>query len=157
MEHFPRGYTGGNNSAKSSSPTWQADHRSDECALQFFSTFPSTPKLTAGRKMESTLRICILWNKGRCSFPKCTFRYICATCFRYHMAKDCTETPPESDYKRTRFPMQGRSGKGCLPLVQEEKSMHDCYPNIFLNLSLSQYKVSCYYLWHSRRKSTYWR
>ena len=29
---------------------------------------------------ETLERICVSWNKGRCSFPSCRFRHICATC-----------------------------------------------------------------------------
>ena len=49
---------------------------------------------------ETLERICVSWNKGRCSFPSCNFRHICTTCKkRGHRAKDCEETPCESPYK----------------------------------------------------------
>ena len=53
---------------------------------------------------ETLERICVSWNKGRCSFPSCNFRHICATCKkRGHRAKDCEETPCESPYKLQPF------------------------------------------------------
>ena len=49
---------------------------------------------------ETMERICVSWNRGRCSFPTCSFRPICATCKRRgHKAKDCEDTPAESHYK----------------------------------------------------------
>ena len=48
---------------------------------------------------ETLERICVSWNKGRCSFPSCGFRHICATCKqRGHRARECLQTP-ESLYK----------------------------------------------------------
>jgi len=41
-------------------------------------------------RQETLERICVSWNRGRCSFPSCKFRHICATCRqRGHKARDC--------------------------------------------------------------------
>ena len=49
---------------------------------------------------ETLERICVSWNRGRCSYPSCNFRHICATCKRRgHKAKECEETPQDSHYK----------------------------------------------------------
>ena len=43
---------------------------------------------------------CVSWNRGRCTFPACNSRHICATCKkRGRRARDCEETPAESGYK----------------------------------------------------------
>ena len=49
---------------------------------------------------ETLERICVSWNRGRCTFPACKFRHVCATCKqRGHRAKDCDDTPADSAYK----------------------------------------------------------
>ena len=54
---------------------------------------------------ETLERICVSWNKGRCSFPACNFRHVCATCKkREHRAKDCEGTPADSAYKSAPTP-----------------------------------------------------
>ena len=41
-------------------------------------------------RQETLDRICVSWNRGRCTFPACKFRHICAVCkVRGHRAKDC--------------------------------------------------------------------
>ena len=80
---------------------FEADHKTEHSALQFFVPSP-LPRPNTGRRAESTLRICIAWNRGKCVFPRCSFRHVCAVCFRDHRARDCPESPPESEYKRTR-------------------------------------------------------
>lgn len=52
------------------------------------------------RRPESRQGICISWNKGACIYPgSCSYRHICATCFRSHRAKDCPDSPAGSQYK----------------------------------------------------------
>ena len=49
---------------------------------------------------ETLERICVSWNRGRCSFAACSFRHICATCKQKgHRARDCQETPADAQYK----------------------------------------------------------
>lgn len=49
---------------------------------------------------ETLERICVSWNRVRCSYPSCSFCHICATCKRRgHKARDCKETPQDSQYK----------------------------------------------------------
>ena len=91
---------------------FESDHRSDQCALNYFQAPPGTPNVSLPtssgkprpyprRRPESALRICVSWNKGRCSFPEsCTFRHICAVCHQRHMARDCPSLPEDSEYKR---------------------------------------------------------
>ena len=62
---------------------------------------------------ETLERICISWNKGRCTFPSCRFRHICATCKgRGHRAKECQQTPAESLYKAQPSTSQKAGGDG---------------------------------------------
>ena len=49
---------------------------------------------------ETLERICVSWNRGKCTFSDCQFRHICATCKRRgHKAKECEETAASSPYK----------------------------------------------------------
>ena len=88
---------------------FESDHRSDQCALNYFQTPPNSSnvgspgKTKSGirRRPESALRICVSWNKGRCIFPEsCTFRHICAVCHQKHMARNCSDAPEDSEYRR---------------------------------------------------------
>ena len=98
----------------------EPDHTSEQCALSYLqaprgqqpaTTLPGGA-LTgpAGgrprpRRPETMLRICVSWNKGRCTYPGCTYLHVCATCRRDHMARDCSATPANSEYKS--FPPAG--------------------------------------------------
>ena len=102
----------------------EPDHTADTCAMQMLQSAPpgmSGPPASPHRpqplgrmntgtsgggpmrrpvRQETLERICVSWNKGRCSFPACSFRHICATCKRRgHRAKDCEDTPADSAYK----------------------------------------------------------
>ena len=93
----------------------EPDHSAQNCALvglQAAPTSPPMPRAVVGGQSrqggpvrrtprpETVERICISWNRGRCSFPSCSFRHICATCKRRgHKAKECEETPADSSYK----------------------------------------------------------
>ena len=47
------------------------------------------------RRPETMLRICVSWNKGRCMYPGHAYLHICWE----HMARDCSATPANSEYK----------------------------------------------------------
>ena len=82
---------------------FETDHRADHCALQYFAQ-PTQQAVRPpnNRRPETMLRICYSWNRGNCSFPgRCTFRHVCATCFKNHMARDCPATS-DSEYKSDR-------------------------------------------------------
>ena len=95
----------------------EPDHGIHNCALVGLQASPPslpTTRSTSGSQSqqggpirrtsrpETAERICISWNRGRCSFPSCSFRHICATCKRRgHRAKECEETPADSHYKLT--------------------------------------------------------
>ena len=95
----------------------EPDHASGDCAMKalfpqsvvsaIVSGHPPVPirQLPAGgpirriSRPETLERICMSWNWGRCTFPQCNFRHICATCKkRGYRAKDCPETPADSSY-----------------------------------------------------------
>ena len=118
----------------------EPDHTAGGCAMQLLQPHPSpiivqqpstsevqfltSPRAgglaggTARRPVsqETRDRICISWNRGRCTFPSCRFRHIlCATCkLRGHKAKDCQQTPAESLYKAhaSFTPKTGGGGTG---------------------------------------------
>ena len=84
------------------------DHVENQCALASLQPGPSpwgppTPSPAAKRvvRPETLERICTSWNKGRCAFPgSCRFRHVCATCrSKGHRAKECDDTPADSQYK----------------------------------------------------------
>ena len=90
----------------------EPDHDAANCALLGLqSQPPQLPPTRSGVPMqggpvrrtarpETLERICVSWNRGRCSFPSCSFRHICATCKRRgHRARECDETPADSPYK----------------------------------------------------------
>ena len=93
----------------------EPDHSASQCAMLSVHPPPvasrgqlagqPSPSPQAGpiRKTvrpETLERICVSWNRGRCSHPSCSFRHICATCKRRgHKARDCEETPQSSHYK----------------------------------------------------------
>ena len=102
----------------------EPDHTADACAMQVLQPAapasvpqqpaphhqqaiprPGSAQSSAGPmqrpvRPETLERICVSWNRGRCTFPACNFRHICATCKkRGHRARDCEETPAESSYK----------------------------------------------------------
>ena len=117
----------------------EPDHTAGGCAMQLlqphpsptivqqpsasevqFLTSPGAGGLAGGTarrpvSQETRDRICISWNRGRCTFPSCRFRHICATCkLRGHKAKDCQQTPAESLYKAhaSFTPKTGGGGTG---------------------------------------------
>lgn len=85
----------------------ESDHSSSACALSSMqqATYTTRPSqampvgVRPPRRPESALNICVNWNKGRCRRSRCTYRHICATCQHDHRAKDCAETPADSEYK----------------------------------------------------------
>ena len=93
----------------------EPDHTADQCALAYLQAptaplIPVTPVPTSNsalrprhpqrRRPESLLGICVSWNKGKCIFPNsCSYKHICATCHQDHMARTCTTTPSNSEYK----------------------------------------------------------
>ena len=111
----------------------EPDHMAEQCAMQVLQPqrwSPPSQQLMPPRLHQSRLgpptagpvrtrvrpetleRICVSWNKGRCTFPACNLRHICATCKRRgHRAKECEETSAESPYKsRPAFPPRAGSG-----------------------------------------------
>ncbi len=88
----------------------ECDHSSDQCDLapiqqqmQVVPQPPSSSTQPAGtrppKRPESRLHICINWNKGVCRRDPCTYRHICASCQMMHRARDCPDTPADSEYK----------------------------------------------------------
>ena len=91
----------------------EPDHVAEACAMQVLQPQPismaqsyplgghSTQSVAGPIRrpshQETLERICILWNRGRCSFPWCKFRHVCKQ--RGHRAKECQQTPPDSAYK----------------------------------------------------------
>ena len=101
-------------------------HTAEQCALTYIWPPGSQPFLPAPlfslppgpvgyraslrRRPESLTGICINWNKGRCTFPVCKYKHICATCHQQHTARDCISTPASSEYKSSaNYPAQGNS------------------------------------------------
>ena len=94
----------------------EPDHTADHCALSYLQQPSSRPPSGGSTwqgardqarrnpiRTESRQRICISWNKGKCNYPEsCRFRHVCATCQNRHMARDCTKTATESEYKQSR-------------------------------------------------------
>ena len=65
------------------------------------SSFPTSGHTRPQPRPETARYICASWNSGACSYPgRCIYRHVCATCQLRHMAKDCTDTPEDSVYKR---------------------------------------------------------
>ena len=85
----------------------ECDHTASLCALAPFQqhvqpTPPTTVSVASyrpPRRPETLQRICVSWNKGNCPRPRCAFHHICATCHKVHKARECPETPPDSEYK----------------------------------------------------------
>ena len=85
----------------------ECDHTATRCALaplQLQLQGPSQTVTSAAsyrppRHLETLQCICVGWNKGTCSRPQCAFRHICATCRKSHKARDCPDTPAESEYR----------------------------------------------------------
>ena len=85
----------------------ECDHTANLCALaplqQQLQSHPPVAMSTASyrppRRPETFQRICVSWNKGTCPRPQCTFCHICATCHKMLKARECSETPPDSEYK----------------------------------------------------------
>ena len=54
---------------------------------------------------ETVEKICVSWNRYRCPFATCSFHHLCATCKQKgHRAKDCQETPVDSQYNSALSP-----------------------------------------------------
>ena len=64
------------------------------------------------RRPKSLARICVSWNKGRCTVSGCTYRHICAGCHRNHKARVCPDLPLTSEYKQGSGPTQGSVSTG---------------------------------------------
>lgn len=73
----------------------EPDHGTHHCALVGLQASPPvlpSPQSTPGSpsqqggpmrrttRPETMERICVSWNRGRCSFPSCSFRHICTMC-----------------------------------------------------------------------------
>jgi hypothetical protein len=95
----------------------EPDHTATHCALAYLAppqgdpvtTVPNKPAMPPlrvryppRRRPQDQKPICSSWNRGRCIYPTwCTFQHICATCRATgHMARDCKDTPADSEYKR---------------------------------------------------------
>lgn len=98
----------------------EPDHTAAGCALAYLqqpvgqapptaagptrTSLPSGPPARsryATRRRQDIRAICTSWNRGKCVYPSwCNFRHICATCQGGHMARDCSTTPADSDFKR---------------------------------------------------------
>lgn len=94
----------------------EPDHTREGCALAYLQqplAQQPGPAITPQNSAVPTTRpnqrvrigtpaaVCISWNRGACKYPNsCRFRHICATCFSRHAARDCSRTPPESEYRR---------------------------------------------------------
>ena len=88
----------------------ECDHIAQHCALAplqqqvnsgpaYNSSQPSGANRPPKRP-ETLMHICVSWNKGTCRRPaSCTYRHICATCQLVHKARDCADTPANSEYK----------------------------------------------------------
>ena len=114
VEHPPSGHSGSvPGSGKFCTLCRASDHLASNCALTYLhetgsgpgtgqSATPSLkPEEQFRRRPESALSICVSWNKGNCIYPgTCNYRHICATCHQQHMARDCTQTPDDSEYKK---------------------------------------------------------
>ena len=105
----------------------EVDHNWEDCALRGVRETPRRPptqppppqELQVGRRSqlssrirpETLDRICVSWNKGRCVYPgTCTFRHRCATCRQPgHVARDCADTPEDSEYRQPRQQTRGPS------------------------------------------------
>jgi hypothetical protein len=73
----------------------EVDHRASDCAKRS-SNRPSYPQYSQPRR-----KVCLSWNSGKCMLPdSCEFFHHCATCRGPHKAKDCSQTPPDSLFKR---------------------------------------------------------
>ena len=58
--------------------------------LQVPTTGSPAPGPLRRPRQETIDRICVSWNKGRCTFPACKLRHICAACReKGHRAKEC--------------------------------------------------------------------
>ena len=105
----------------------EPDHSASECAMMALEPTQSQPPTLRPQPLprpalappggvarrpvrpETLERICVSWNRGKCTFPNCQFRHICATCRRRgHKAKECEETAAASPYKLPP-PSAGRS------------------------------------------------
>lgn len=99
----------------------EPDHDESQCALGSMQhhqppSSQAAPPVTGVRRVtrpETLERICSSWNRGRCAFPgTCRFRHICATCRRKgHRAKECEDTPADSQYKAATQPHPSDRGK----------------------------------------------
>ena len=87
----------------------ECDHTANQCALaplqqqvrSYIGGGPSIPSPNRPpRRPESLARICVSWNKGRCTVSGCSYRHICAGCHRDHKARVCPELPLTSEYKQ---------------------------------------------------------
>ena len=76
----------------------ECDHSANQCALAPLQQqvrgsggFPVSTQNRPPRRPESLARICVSWNKGRCTVSGCTYRHICAGCHRDHKARVCPD------------------------------------------------------------------
>ena len=97
----------------------ECDHAAYQCALAPLQQqvrgsggFPVSTQNRPPRRPESLARICVSWNKGRCTVSGCTYRHICAGCHRDHKARVCPDLPPTSEYKQAAVPPQTPTSSG---------------------------------------------
>ena len=96
----------------------EPDHITAQCAMLALQPYPPTPLHSRPQPLfhsgptfmggpvrrpvrpETLERICVSWNRGRCSYAACNFHRVCASCKkRGHKARNCEEAPADSPYK----------------------------------------------------------
>lgn len=96
----------------------ESDHVTAGCALGYLQEAPAAtvsnrtdaavtstgqrPRQSVGRRPDPGDRVCKSWNKGECTYPRCSYRHVCSTCNRRHMASDCPDIQGGSEYKNQR-------------------------------------------------------
>ena len=87
----------------------ETDHQSTSCALASISAplhqwpprKPSNPSTNLLSRLPDGSQLCISWNQGNSiAFGRCRYKHVCGSCGEGHIAKDCSQTPEDSIFKR---------------------------------------------------------
>ena len=96
----------------------ETDHQSQSCALaplippstqppasQWAPKRPHYASQQPSSQLPSRLpdgsQLCVSWNQGGCiAMGRCRYKHVCGSCGETHIARDCSQTPEDSIFKR---------------------------------------------------------
>ena len=112
--HFPPADTATRQTTTAMAAQWHLlQYPQRALLIQQKGKFPMQRGRSPSLYQPRTTRVCLLWNRGKCTFPgTCVFGHSCAVCEGRHQATDCPHIPTDSPFREpihgnTRPPQPG--------------------------------------------------